>query len=557
MEETVKILALGGLDEAGKDCYLVDVSGELYVIGCGLRYPDKTMPGVDYVIPDCTYLIENKSRLKAYFLLHGHEDELGGLVYLYENAPAPIYGSDVTLAMLRLFAEKAGKGNVSFDLRPVEPTSTFKVGDRTCHFFQTAHSIARSSGLAIDTKLGHVVFTGDFVVENSADPNYLHDINAIARLAETPTLVLLSESGYAEKPGYTAPRHRLSHHVESAVKDAPGRTFAALFSSNYFNIEELIRIARETRKKIIPYDQETSSLLKAAQEVGQLQIPKENFAPYEDLNRLRDQDVLVLLLGSGRDLFGKIALLAAGTNETHKCYLRESDLFLMAAPGSDNTEIEATDALDELYRSGCHVISLSKKDLLRMHASEEDLRMMAALLKPRFYLPVKGFYKDLLANARLISTMGIGLTHRNIIILDDGITAIFDRTGVRTMDEGVPHGNLLIDGIGIGDVGREVIKDREKLSGGAILIGITVSRKRKAVLAGPEIEMRGLAYLKETEPIRREIAKIAETALQEGLRKSVPDLNAIKGEIYDKSVRYLRGRCQMEPMILPLLVEVA
>ena len=178
-------------------------------------------------------------------------------------------------------------------------------------------------------------------------------------------------------------------------------------------------------------------------------------------------------------------------------------------------------------------------------------------LKPRFYLPVKGFYKDLLANARLISTMGIGLTHRNIIILDDGITAIFDRTGVRTMDEGVKHGNLLIDGIGIGDVGKEVIKDREKLSGGAILIGITVSRKRKAVLAGPEIEMRGLAYLKETEPIRREIAKIAETALQEGLRKSVPDLNAIKGEIYDKSVRYLRGRCQMEPMILPLLVEVA
>ena len=251
MEETVKILALGGLDEAGKDCYLVDISGELYVIGCGLRYPDKTMPGVDYVIPDCTYLIENKDRVKAYFLLHGHEDELGGLVYLYENAPAPVYGSDVTLAMLRLFAEKVGKGNVSFDLRPVEPTSTFKVGDRTCHFFQTAHSIARSSGLAIDTRLGHVVFTGDFVVENSADPNYLHDINAIARLAETPTLVLLSESGYAEKPGYTAPRHRLSHHVESAVKDAPGRTFAALFSSNYFNIEELIRIARETRKKII------------------------------------------------------------------------------------------------------------------------------------------------------------------------------------------------------------------------------------------------------------------------------------------------------------------
>ena len=226
MEETVKILALGGLDEAGKDCYLVDISGELYVIGCGLRYPDKTMPGVDYVIPDCTYLIENKDRVKAYFLLHGHEDELGGLVYLYENAPAPVYGSDVTLAMLRLFAEKVGKGNVSFDLRPVEPTSTFKVGDRTCHFFQTAHSIARSSGLAIDTRLGHVVFTGDFVVENSADPNYLHDINAIARLAETPTLVLLSESGYAEKPGYTAPRHRLSHHVESAVKDAPGRTFA-------------------------------------------------------------------------------------------------------------------------------------------------------------------------------------------------------------------------------------------------------------------------------------------------------------------------------------------
>ncbi len=556
MEDVIHIFALGGLDESGKDCYVVDINGDLFVVGCGMRYPDKTMPGVDFVIPDLTYLKDHKDRIKGYFLLHGHDDELGALVYIYESAPAPIYGSDVTLAMLHLFARSVKKDHLVFEEHPVAPTSNFVVAGRMIHFFQTAHSIARSSGMAIETSLGHVVFTGDFVVENSADPNYLHDINAIARLAEKKTLVLLSESSYAEKPGYTAPKHRLAPHIDVAVKDAPGRTFCALFSSNFFNIDEVIRIAKDTKKKIIPYDEETSSILKAAQSVNQLMIPKENYAPYEDLNRLREQDIIVLILGAGRELYGKIALLAAGTNETHKCYLKESDTFIMACPGNDNTEIEATDALDELYRSGVKVISLSKKELLKMHASEEDLKMMAALLRPEYFLPVKGFYKDLLANARIVSSMGIGLTHRNICILDDGITAIFDRTGLRTMDEGIPHGNLLIDGTGVGDVGKEVIQDREKLAGGVILIGLTLSKKRKLLLAGPEIEIKGLAYLKETQPLRREVAKLTSAIVDDYFHKRELDLNAMKAEIYEKAVRYLRGRLQMEPLILPLLVEV-
>ncbi len=556
MKDVVKIFALGGLDESGKDCYCVDINGDLFVIGCGLRFPDRTMPGVDYVAPDLSYLLENKERIKAYFLLHGHDDEIGALVYVYNRAPAPIYGSDVTLAMLHLFAKSVGKSDLVFDEHPVASSADFVVAGRKIHFFSTAHSIAKSSGLAIETSLGHVVFTGDFVVENSADPNYLHDINAIARLAETPTLVLLSESSYAEKPGYTAPKHRISSHIDVAIKDAPGRVFCALFSSNYFNIDELIRIAKETGKKIIPYDEETRSLLESAAEVHQLLIPKNNYAPYEDLHRLRDKDIVVLILGAGRDLYGKIALLAAGTNETHKCYLKETDTFIMAAPGNDNTEIEATDALDELYRSGVRVLSLSKKQLWRMHASEEDLKMMAALLKPKYYLPVKGFYKDLLANAQLISSMGIGLTHKNICILDDGITAIFDETGLRTLDEGIPHGNVLIDGSSVGDVGKEVIQDREKLAGGTILIGLTLSKKRRLLLAGPEVEIRGLAYLKETEPLRREMNKIARSIVEEGLKRKEVDLPTMKSDLYDKCVRYLRGRCQMEPLIIPLLVEV-
>ena len=314
MSDKVKIFALGGLDEEGKSCLVVEINDEIYVVSCGINYPDRTMPGVDYVIPDFTYLKENKDRVKAYLLPHGHDDEMGGLVYVYNEVPAPVYASRSTLMMLETFSRHAGV-NIKFDEHPVEASSSFYIGARRIYFFQTSHNIAQSSGIAISTSLGNVVVTSDFVIENNASPSYKTDLNMIAKVAENPTLVLLQESLYAARPGYTAPKYKLIPLIEKEVKDAPGRTFVALYGSNFYNVDELVSLAIASHKRIVPYDDDTADLIKAMQASKQIVIPRDNFAPLDDINRYRAQDLIVLMLGFGTRLFRKIALLAAGQSE--------------------------------------------------------------------------------------------------------------------------------------------------------------------------------------------------------------------------------------------------
>lgn len=556
MNDKVRIFALGGLDEDGKNCTVVEINGDIFVVGCGIKYPDKTMPGIDYVIPNFQYLKDHKEHVKAYFLTHGHDDEMGALAYLYKDVPAPIYGSLVTIAMFKTFAKHVNVNPASFDLHIVEATSSFMVAGRKISYFRTAHNIALSSGVCIETSLGNVIFTSDFVVENNANPNYLHDMNAIAKIAENQTLVLLSESVYASHAGYTAPDYKLTPHIEQIVKDSTGRLFIALFSANFYNIDEVISLAIQNHKKIIPYDEETAETIASMQSCGQLLIPRDNYAPIDDLNRFRAQDIIVLMLGYGVKLYGKIALLAAGQNETKQISLTETDTFISACPSNDNTEIEATDALDELYRSGCQVFNVPKKKFLKMHASEEDLKMMIALLKPAYYIPVKGFYKDLLANAEVALSMGINLNHGNVFLLENGLSCIFDSTGGHLLQENIVHGDIMIDGIGVGDVGTQVINDRQKLSEGVVILAATVSKSKKAIVAGPDVQIRGLVFLKDSDAILRDVSKIFLTTLNDELQNTPYNLDKLKDDVYDKCLRSIRRQTGKEPMVLPLIIEI-
>jgi len=556
MSEKIRIFALGGLDEDGKNCTVVDINGDLFVVECGIKFPDKTMPGIDYVISQYDYLKENKDHVKAYFLLHGHDDETGGLAYVYKDVPAPIYGSKVTLTMFQIFTRHVNLDPSIYDLHVVAPTSTFKVAGRQITFFHTAHNIADSSGLAISTEYGNIVFTGDFVVENNAMPSYLHDMNAIANLAEKPTLALLTESVYAEKSGYTAPSYKLAPLIEEAVKDAQGRIFISIFSVNFYNLDELIKLAVQTRKKIICYDEETLSILTAMQSCGQLLIPRDNFAPIDDILRLRSQDIIVLVSGFGARLYSKVALLASNQHEDKRIILSDKDLFIVASPANDNTEIEATDAIDELYRSGCAVLNIKKKNFLNMHASEEDLKMMISILKPQYYIPVKGFYKDLLRNGLVALSMGINLNHQNVFVMENGISVLLDSTGGRLFDEKIPHGDLLIDGIGVGDVGGKVIEDRQKLAEGVVVLALTVSKKQKKIVAGPDVQMRGFVFVKDADMILKDVSKIFVSTVNEFLQKPSYNLDEIKQNVYEKCLRAIRRQTGKEPMVLPLIVEV-
>jgi len=557
MKDIVKIFALGGLDEDGKNCIVIDISGDIFVVGCGIRYPDKTMPGIDYIIPDFTFLKENKSRVKGYFLLHGHDDEIGALAYLYKDVPAPVYGSLVTLTMLKAFSKHVNVNPSQYDFHIVGATSIFSVANREITFFHTSHNIADSSGMSILTDGGNIVVTGDFVVENNAQPSYLHDMNAIAKIAEHPTLALLAESVYADRPGYTAPHYKLAPIIERTVKDAMGRTFISLFLSNDYNIDEVINIAIASRKKIIPYDDATAEALREMQACGQFIIPRDNFAPLEDINRLRAQDIIVLMLGHGTKLYGKMALLAAGQNEDKRIVIKKDDTFIVAAPSNDNTEVEFVDAVDELYRTDCHVVSVSKKQFLKMHASEEDLKMMIGLLKPKFYIPVKGLFKDLLGNGQVALSMGLNLNHQNVFVMENGITVILDAKGGRLFDEKIPHGDILIDGIGVGDVGNLVISDRQKLSEGVVVLALTVSKSKRVIIAGPDVQMRGFVFVKDADSILKDVSRIFVSTVEEYLQSPTFNMNEVKQTVYEKCLRAIRRQTGKEPMVLPLIVELA
>jgi ribonuclease J len=286
-------------------------------------------------------------------------------------------------------------------------------------------------------------------------------------------------------------------------------------------------------------------------------IPRNNYAPIDDILRLRDQDIIVLLSGFGAKLYNKIALLAANSQEDKRIKIKPDDTFIVASPANDNTEIEATDAVDELFRSGCHVTNITKKVFKNMHASEEDLKMMISMFKPKYYIPVKGFYKDLLRNGLVALSMGIGLSHQNVFVVENGVSVIIDEKGAKIVDEKIPHGDLLIDGMGIGDMGANVIDDRTKLAEGVVVLALTVSRKEKRIVAGPDVQMRGFVFVKDADMILKDVSKIFVATVEEFLSsKMIYNLDEIKQNVYEKCLRAIRRQTGKEPMVLPLIVEV-
>lgn len=558
MSEIIRVFALGGMDENGKCLYIIEVNKDLFVIEAGLKYPDRTNPGVDAIIPDYSFLKENKDRVKAYIITHGHDDQIGSLPFIYRDVPAPIYASAATIAIIKAYSKRLNIEN-NYQFFPVLPTSTFKVAGREFNFFQTVHAIMDSSGFAIATDQGYVVYSGDFLVEYNANKNYKHDLNALARIAEKDILLLLSESAGADKPGYTSPNHRLTPHISNLLQDAKGRVFIALFNQSVYNFEEVVALCVSSGKKIIFYDNETADFIKTFTDFGGINIPKANLASLDDLLRLRAQDIVVVMMSPGERVYNKIAELATHENEDKRVVVGPGDTFIVACPSAPAFEILATDAVDELYRTGADVVNIKRKQIASMHAQEEDLKMMLSLLKPRFYLPIKGEYRQLIANAKIAVGMGVGLSHNNIFVMDNGMVLQIENRKGRILPalDNIKSGDLLIDGIGVGDVGATVISERQKLSDdGVIVMGLTVSKTENKIVAGPDVQMRGFVFVKESDNILRELTSLFVNGVTDYLTNPKGSMDDLKTTIADKCFRYVRRETGKSPMILPIVVEI-
>ncbi len=556
MEDQIRVFALGGLDETGKNLQVVEINQEMFIIECGVRFPDKMTPGIDYIIPNYQYLIQNKNRVKAYILLHGHDDEIGALPYIYKDVPAPIYCSEVTSIMLKRFVKHINMMNLKLDIHIIEPTSTVMISNRKFSFFHTCHNIADSSGVAISTSLGNIIYTGDFIVENNGETRYLHDMAALAKIAEEETLLLMVESVYSDKLGYTSPRHKLTPRIHRALEESKGKTFIALFTPNAYNTGEVFKLAIQTHKKIVCYDEETDEVMNTFVAISREPIPRTLFLSRDDANRTKAQDVIVLICAYGAKLYQKVALLANGQADDKRIQITASDTFIMAAPANVNVEVVATDALDELYGTGATILNL-KRDFLTMHASEEDIKTMISLFKPKYYLPVKGTYRFLLTNAQLAVGMSIKLTHNNIFVMDNGNILSINAGGAHLENNNIETGDLLVDGSGIANANNSIILERQKLSDdGVVVMGVTISRSKRIIVAGPDVQMRGFVFLKDSDAILKTITAILVNTLQDYLAKPNCNIDEAKQIIRETCQKTIKRETSKSPIILPLIVEI-
>ncbi|MBP5694132.1 MAG: ribonuclease J, partial [Bacilli bacterium] len=498
----IRVLALGGIDEEGKDLYIIEVNNDIFVVGGGYKRPTKATPGIDFIISNYEYLVKNKDRVRAYIIPKAKDNVYGAIPYMINDVPAPIYCTELTTVLFKAFSLQR---QIKYDYNFVKITlpSRIKIGGSYFHFFSTCASMPDTFGLAVETPLGNIVYSGDFIVEYGNDPLYKLDLNSLGKIAENPTLLLLAESLNSTKGGYCSPYHRFYPSLVETFKKATGRIFVALHSNNFYRINEMFKACFDFNKKIIFYDETSRKIYELRKYMTSVQLNPKNIIPLEDILRYKENDLVIILSDTGEKIYQKVSLLVNHENEEKQVRVHPGDTFIFGCPPSDTNEVIATDILDETYRCGCEVRYETNKTLAIMHAYEEDLKMLLSLFKPKYYLPIEGYYVNLLANARIAFDMHIGLSHTNIFLLDNGQPLTITENGA-TADfynsENINTEDIMIDGIGVGDVVSEIITERNRLSeDGVAVFACAVSKSTREIIAGPDVQMRGFLFLKDKE----------------------------------------------------------
>ena len=558
MADKVKICALGGLDEKGRDCYIVEINDDIFILDCGISLPDKSLPGVDCMIPNPEYLIKNKDRVKAYLITHGHDESMAAVKYFVDKVPAPIYCSHITRSSMegqaRIHHSKAKMHFVE-----VNPSDKVIISGHEVRFFQVPHNIGDSSGVALWTDRGWIIYTSDFIVDFSVnEPNYYLDLKALEDIASRDTLIMLAESKAVNRSGYCSPKHKTKGFIEKYFKDGNKRIFITSFWQNAYRINEVTKLCRVHHKKLYPYDAYTRIVLGEYAKAQPDVLTGVEIVSVQDLLRVRNQDLVILMLGQGDELYEELKLLSSGNNEDKRIVLGPNDIFINAALPLQMQETLATRAVDSLYRTGCEVVWLKGKDVSSMHAQKDDLKFMLSLIRPKFYWPVRGNFVNMMTNARLALNMEIGLNHMNVFIMDNGMQLVFENaprpTIIPAEASGINVSPVLVDGEGLTHGDNNAVEERVKLSeDGVVVIAATVSLSKKTIIAGPDCQMRGFVYVKEAEPLLKSISNIYVDEINTHLSLETFDVNKIIENIQDRSRKFIKRENGREPYILPII----
>lgn len=550
--QKIRLMALGGLDEDGKNMYLVEIDGDIFIVDAGLKYPSENEQlGIEYIIPDFTYILEHKDRVKGIFISHGHDDVMSSLGHLLSQIDIEIYATALTAKLIELDLKKHKLKNKHINI--VKRHDTFKVAGHTIHTFPVMQSIADGVGFAFESDSGMIVYTSEFVFDyDFLNKAFSMDINALSEMGKNNVLVLLSESTGSSRKGYTAPKHRISDHVEHYFEEIDKRIIVTLYRQNLFRIIEVLELAHKYNKKVFFYDDEHVKMLNIVDDLGYYKIPKDIIINKKDFNN-NLKNVVCVVSGSGNQVFKLMNNIAIG--EDRIIELHQEDTVIIASPVVPGTEKDATAMENDLYKADVKIVKLNAKEILSMHASIEDLKMMLYLIRPKYYLPIKGEYSDLINNADIAVDMGY--TPDKIVILDNGQFADFENGRLASTSDHIELEDKSIDASDMQDVSGMVLKDRETLStDGAIICGVVLDFNSKKIIGGPDVQSRGVIYLKDADHILNEIGNILISTIERNVQDNSYENMKVRMEAREAISKYVLKSTGKTPMILPAIVEI-
>lgn len=547
----VRIFALGGLDEDGKNMLVVEVNQSIFVIEAGLKYPDNDQHGIEMIIPDVRYLAENKHRVKGIFITHGHDDVMAAIANLVRQVNAPIYTAPLTALLIEDELKK--NGITDYKIHRIQRGSSFKIDHIQILTFGMTQSIADGFGMAIETPSGYVVYTSEFIVDYDIHSEaFSCDITALAEIGKKGVLALMTESVGASRAGHTSPNHKITDWVESAFESAESRVIVTTYEQNLFRLIEIIELANKYKRKIIFYNEEQRKTLKMAEKLGYYRIPVGLELPKTPANTQLD-NVVIIVAGSGSQLFKQMLKIAL--KEDASLELRKNDTVIIASPIVPGTEKDAAKMENEVYKEDVKVVTLDRRKVFSMHASSEDIKMMMYLFKPKYFIPVKGEYRHLIANANI--ALDMGWKANRILLLDNGQIAKFIDGECIDVSEILPLEDVMVAGKDNLDLSGMVLRDRETLAtDGAIIVGVVVDFRTKRVIGGPDVQSRGVIYLKDADYIVKEIGTIMERTIEEAVQEYRYDNLQVRAEAREKIQRYVMKETGKRPMILPAIVEI-
>lgn len=552
--QTLSVIPLGGLGEIGKNMCAVEYNNDIIVIDSGLTFPTEDMPGVDVVIPDISYLERNRKKVRGILLTHGHEDHYGAVSYVLKKISTNVYCTRLTAGLLEnKFKESGVDPNC---IKYVKAGDVLRLGAFKNEFIHVSHSIPDSCSIAVHNPVGTILFTGDFKMDFTPIDNEPTDIHRLARLGEQGVLALYADSTNVEHPGYSMSEKSVGETFRQIFSQADDRIIVATFASNLHRVQQIIWAAEANNRKVCLFGRSMLNNVKIADELGYLKMKKNTLIDMRDLNRYKDREVTLLITGSQGEPMSALSRMA---NDAHRqIKLDDKDTIILSASMIPGNEISIGDMMNKLYAHGCKVIYSDLAEVhVSGHACQEELKLMHSLVKPQYFIPAHGELRMLVTHKKL--AMDLGMAEENIIMAENGSRINFtrDQVGVMGKIEGkVPAGQVLVDGLGVGDVGSVVLNDRRRLAeDGIIAIIVTVDRNKQKVIAGPEILSRGFVYLKENVDLIEEIKKLVARIFINAEKEKNSDWNQLKSKVRDEVKSFIYTEIQRDPMILTIVME--